>query len=93
MVVDVALWFISEYHTFKIKCDLRMVMRLVTMYVCVILGLFFTFLGFLPGINPIENPVQLWTWGLGVPLIVFGILNVRMHKKLKEQKKRKNLDT
>ena len=70
-----------------------MVMRLVTMYVCVILGLFFTFLGFLPGINPIENPVQLWTWGLGVPLIVFGILNVRMHKKLKEQKKRKNLDT
>jgi len=49
--------------------------------VCVILGFFFVGLGFLPGVNPIENPLQLWTWGLGVPLIVLGILSIRKWKK------------
>jgi len=56
-------------------------MRLVTRIACVILGFFFVGLGFLPGVNPIENPLQLWTWGLGVPLIVLGILSIRKWKK------------
>ena len=90
MVVDVALWFISEYHTFKIKCDLRMVMRLVTMYGCIILGLVFIFAALIasPG-----WPSAMWPFFIGIPLLILGILNVRMRKKLMEQKKRKNLDT
>jgi len=49
--------------------------------VCVILGFFFVGLGFPPFGNPIENPLHLWTWGLGVPLIVLGILSIRKWKK------------
>ena len=58
-----------------------MVMRLVTRIVCVILGFFFVGLGFPPFGNPIENPLHLWSWGLGVPLIVLGILSIRKWKK------------
>ena len=78
-----------------------MVIRLVTMYGCIIVGVVAMVVG-----GPWNVPltilhrgdifliaISMWPFYVGIPFVIFGILNVRMHKKLKEQKKRKNLDT
>ena len=55
-----------------------MVMRLATRIVCVIVGLFFVFMGTL---TPMNHPLQLWPFFIGIPLVVLGILSIRKWKK------------
>ena len=57
-------------------------MRLVIAIVCLIVGLWLVWIGAFS--FDYDEPIRLWTWFLGFPMIVYAIIDLRKKKNWKK---------